>query len=320
MKSKIKFSLIICGYNEEENLNLCIKSCLNLNYDKKSYEIIYVDNNSKDNSIKTAKKYPIKVFLEKKQGASEARNKGIKESKGEILVFLDADIKLTKDYLTNMEAEFNDPSVGAAGGKVLPLKKSWISNYLGVSLLEKYPRFKKNRYVRNMPSCNLAVRKKVLDKGGNFKEKFDVGEISIPRSEDKELCERIRKKSYKILYNSKAIIFHKNRSNFKDLFRVWIKGARSRLFVIKNTNKDFFSQVFRYNLPILLTIFALVLLVIKWELFLGLILLILIISFSLSIKSFLETGLFFQSFFIKPWMDILSLLIINLSVLYYRLK
>ncbi|MBS3072878.1 glycosyltransferase family 2 protein, partial [Candidatus Pacearchaeota archaeon] len=113
MKSKIKFSLIICGYNEEENLDLCIKSCLNLNYDKKSYEIIYVDNNSKDNSIKTAKKYPIKVFLEKKQGASEARNNGIKESTGEILVFFDADTKITPNYLQRLENSLKNKSFGA---------------------------------------------------------------------------------------------------------------------------------------------------------------------------------------------------------------
>jgi cellulose synthase/poly-beta-1,6-N-acetylglucosamine synthase-like glycosyltransferase len=318
--SQIKFSLIICGYNEEENLNLAIESCLNQDYPKNKYEIIYIDNNSKDNSINIAKSYGITVASEKKQGLSEARNKGIKLSKGEILVFLDADIKLDKNYLASHERTFDDPKVGAGGGMVLPMKSTWVSNYLGVSLLERYPRYKNFINVSTYPGCNLSIRNEVLNEVGNFKEGFKVGDVLIPRAEDKEICQRIRSKGFIIKYNPNAKIYHKNRFLLKELIKTWIKGSRSRLYLIKIGKKDPLSLFFKWNVP-LITVFLLTLsLFINLKIGIGLALSFIFIFFILGFKTYLSTGLLIQSLFIKPFMDITSILVVNASVIFYRLK
>jgi len=314
-----KFSLIICGYNEEENLDTCIVSCLNQDYPKKDYEIIYVDNNSKDNSLKIAKKYPIKVLIEKKQGPSEARNLGIKNSMGEIILFLDSDTKLNPKYLKNQEKIFKNEEVGASGGMVLPLIKTWISEYLGVSLLERYRRQIKPQFVRNHPSCNLSVRKKVLKEVGSFKENFENGAIEIPKLEDKELCERIAKK-HKISYNPKSIVYHKNRYKFKDLFISWLKGSKSRAYLIKLKKNDPVSLLFRWNIPLIYLLLSITFFFERNYFSTGLLFFGAIGIFILCINAFIETRMFFQSFFIKPWMDILSLIVTNLGVAYYRLK
>ncbi len=315
----MKFSLIICGYNEEKHLDDCIQSCLDQNYPKNEYEIIYVDNNSKDKSFSMAKKYPIICLEEKKQGLSEARNCGILEANGDIFIFLDADLKLDNNYLRYHEETFNDPRIGAGGGMVLPLVKTWVSDYLGVSLFECYPRFIKNKYVRTYPGCNLTIKRSVLDEIGFFKEGLKTSEGVTRFAEDKEICERVRSANYKILYNSKAIVFHKNTFELKQLVKIWFKGANGRVGLIRARKKDFFSQLFRFNLPLIsILLFAL-------SFFINIKILLIIFAFafmaffSLSFKSSIETRLFFKSFFIKPWMDMLSLIIINLGVLYYRL-
>ncbi len=316
----MKFSLIICGYNEEKNIDACIKSCLEQNYPNDEYEIIYVDNNSKDKSLELAKKYPIICLTEIKQGLSEARNCGINNSKGEILVFLDVDLKLDKDYLKNHEKTFESKIVGAGGGKVLPIIKTWVSNYLGVSLFEGYPRFLKNKYVRTYPGCNLTIRKSVLKKVGLFKEGLITSEGITRFAEDKDICERIREADFKILYNSKAIVYHKNTYNLKQLIKIWFKGAKGRVAMIKLEKKDPFSLLFKYNLPIFSVFLFSFLLFININLSLAIFLLFIVISFSFSFKLFIETGMFFQSFFIKPWMDIFSILIINFGVVYNKIK
>lgn len=316
----MKFSLIICGYNEEENIEECIESCLALNYPKSLYEVIYVDNNSKDRSLELAKKYPIKTFIESTQGLSEARNRGIKNASGQILCFLDADLKLEKNYLIFHEQTFANSGVGAGGGKVLPLIKTWVSDYLGVSLFEGYPRFIKEKSMSTYPGCNLTIRKKVLDEVGNFKEGL-VTEKGVTRfAEDKEICERIRKAGYKILYNPKSVVYHKNVFQFNDLFQIWIKGTKGRVNMIRLKKNDHFTLLFKYNLPLLSLFLLGSLIIINKDLAFLLALIYFLAFFLICIKAFRETGLIFQSFIIKPWMDLISVIVINIFTLVNRFK
>ena len=315
----MKYSFIICGYNEECAIDLCVQSCLSQDYNKNQYEIIYVDNNSSDNSILVANKYPIKVIEEKKQGLSEARNCGIKNSSGEILVFLDVDLKLDKNYLKHHDETFLDSGVGAGGGKVLPIVKTWVSDYLGVSLLEGYPRFIKQSFVNTYPGCNLTIRKSVLNKIGNFKEGLVSAEGVTRFAEDKEICERIRSAGYKILYNPLAIVLHENTHTFSKLFNIWVKGAKGRVNLIQIGKKDIFSLMFKFNLPLLCFAAVLILPFIHLMAALWLIMLFTLSIFLVCLATYYKTRLFFQCFIIKPWMDPLSLMIVNLTIIYKRI-
>ena len=87
----IKISAIIPTFNRCHLIKNAIESILSQSY--KVDEIIVVDNNSSDNTIKEIKeKYPkIKLLEEKKQGVSNARNKGILHAKNKWVAFLDSD-------------------------------------------------------------------------------------------------------------------------------------------------------------------------------------------------------------------------------------
>lgn len=314
---KHKFSVIVCGRNEEKNISNCLSSCINQNYDKSKFEIIYVDNGSSDRSLELAKQFTTKTFIEKRVGLSESRNLGIKKSDGEILIFLDADAVLDRDYLKNHEKTFSNKNVGAGGGKVLPLIPNWISNYLGISLFESYPRFNDARLVRTYPGCNLSIRQSVLDEIGFFTEALKSSAAVTRFAEDKEICERIRSARYQIAYNPKAVIFHDNPHSLKKLIKVWFYGASGRANMIRIGKQDHFTVLFRFNFPIILVFTTVLLTLIDLRLGLLLLLVLLIGQFFLCIKSYLETKLFFSSFFIKPWMDLFSLVLINVGVLYF---
>lgn len=96
-------SIIIPTYNVQDYIEECINSALNQTYPY--IEIIIVDNNSTDQTaekvVQLQKQFPQKIFLlfEEKQGASFARNKGIKNSNGQWIQFLDADDLLYADKL-----------------------------------------------------------------------------------------------------------------------------------------------------------------------------------------------------------------------------
>ncbi|MBQ9071775.1 MAG: glycosyltransferase [Bacilli bacterium] len=110
----IKYSIIIPIYNTEKFLKKCIDSVINQTL--KDYEIILVNDGSKDNSEKIVKDYlkkygNIKYIKQENKGLSVARNIGVKNAQGEYILFLDSDDYLNKDLLFNLSKVKNDPEL-----------------------------------------------------------------------------------------------------------------------------------------------------------------------------------------------------------------
>ena len=102
----IGISIIIIGQNEGWKLTKCLQSVYNtIEYNKlSSYEVIYVDSKSTDDSIQRAIEFTgIKIFkINGECNAAIARNIGAAESKGEVLFFIDGDIELLPDFLSHV--------------------------------------------------------------------------------------------------------------------------------------------------------------------------------------------------------------------------
>lgn len=193
----MKFSLVIpvAPWRNAE----IIGSIKTLDYDKKKFEII----------------------IEKGTNASENRNKGIKKSKGDWIVFLDDDALIDKSFLKNAE-EFikSNPDVSIFGGPQLnPEKEGLFEKISGIALTSNFGAFKVNkRYKKGeesfnvdetyLTSANLCVKKEVFNKIGNFN-------TSLYPGEDPEFISRAKKSGLKIAYSPKIVIFHKRRDNLK---------------------------------------------------------------------------------------------------------
>ena len=87
-----KYSIIIPVYDVEKYIKKCLDSVFNQTYN--NYEVIVVNDGTKDNSMEIVKNYNVITINQKNQGLSMARNNGVKKAKGEYLLFLDSD-----DYL-----------------------------------------------------------------------------------------------------------------------------------------------------------------------------------------------------------------------------
>lgn len=90
-------SIIIPVYNEEKYVNFCLSSLMAQTY--KNTEIILVNDGSTDKSLEMIKKFNVKILNKKHQGPGRARNYGARYAKGEIFVFLDADMRYNKNYV-----------------------------------------------------------------------------------------------------------------------------------------------------------------------------------------------------------------------------
>lgn len=101
MEEKVKVSIIVPVYNGEKYIKKCIGSILNQTF--QNFELILVDDGSKDNSLEILKKFEqiekIKIYYQNNKGPSAARNKGIEKARGEYLIFVDVDDWIENDYI-----------------------------------------------------------------------------------------------------------------------------------------------------------------------------------------------------------------------------
>ena len=113
-------------------------------YCRENYEIIMVDNNSTDDSAEIVRQYPrVKLISEGKQGTYTTRNRGLKETKGEIIAFTDPDCVAFSDWLQKIAEVFVDPGIGIAIGNHKLARDS-----VALSIPARYEN-EKNNYVFN---------------------------------------------------------------------------------------------------------------------------------------------------------------------------
>lgn len=167
------FSVIIPAYNEEKYIKPCISSIVNLNYPKSSFEVIVVNNNSTDNTENIVKRnFPkIKVVKEEEQGVVFARIRGIKEAKGKIIAFTDADTIVPKDWLKKIAAAYkSNPKIVAVGGP---------SNFRPKNLITKIGQYLTNStsvYFNYALGHNLSCQKNAYLIVGGFSPKINLCE------------------------------------------------------------------------------------------------------------------------------------------------
>lgn len=116
-RGRVKFSIVIPAFNEAQYVGATVASCLKIKTPRNEYEIIVVDNNSKDDTSAVAKHAGADiVVVEKNAGTNFARQRGVDESHGEIIAFLDADSEAPADWLTHIERNLNMPGVASTSG------------------------------------------------------------------------------------------------------------------------------------------------------------------------------------------------------------
>jgi len=105
-----KFSIIVPVYNVEKYIKKCLDSIEKQTF--KDYEVIVVNDGTKDNSMDIVKKYNVEIINQKNKGLSEARNEGVKKAKGDYILFLDSDDYIEKDLLKELSKSLkNNPDL-----------------------------------------------------------------------------------------------------------------------------------------------------------------------------------------------------------------
>jgi len=241
-------SFIVIGRNEGEKIVKCLVSIFEtiIQNEIKDYEIIYVDSNSNDNSIELVRRFnQVRIFkIINVYNAAIARNIGFKESKGDILFFIDGDMELISGFLKHVLNHDFTLKYDFVSGQFINVLYDSKGNYLGEHIYnEKYA--SKDRYFATTGGIFLIKRElwELVD-GMNNKYK---------RSQDIDFALRLAKKGIFLLRKKEVIAKHYT-IDYIDKVRMWkmlFSGAhfyaKGLLYREHIFNKHIYQRIIRHD-------------------------------------------------------------------------
>jgi len=244
-------SVMIPAYNEEKSIASTIESILKSDYPG-GFEVIVIDDGSKDNTLKIAKKYEskqVKVFTKENAGKARAMNFALTKVKGEIIFSMDADTFVEPDTMRKMVRYFRDKEVMSVTPAMLVYKPKsllqriqHIEYLLGVFLRRVFA-FLNAVYIA--PGAFSAYRKVFFDKYGGY----DENNIT----EDLELALRIQYNGYQTENCPYAPVYTIVPKTFKPLLiqrRRWYYGLMKNFWSYRRIMSPKYGDLGLFVLPL----------------------------------------------------------------------
>lgn len=236
MQDAITLSVVVCTFNRSNYLIRLLNSLREaLVPEDLSCEFIVVDNNSDDQTRRVLREYneycepKLRYVFEPEVGLSNARNRGIREAKGQIIAFTDDDVIVDRYWMQNIIKAFKEHvDVACVGGKILPIwegpKPNWLKTswYDYLALLD-YGDSVVYMNTPNIWGANLAVKSEVFRKYGLFDINLGRKPGKLYGFEETDFLQRIRNAGDKLLYYPLSVVYHNVPANrmSKNYFRKW---------------------------------------------------------------------------------------------------
>jgi len=253
-------SIITINYNNAEITADFLESVSCLEYD--NIEVIVVDNASKENPTeKLITVYPqVKIILSKKNlGFAGGNNLGIKEAKGDYLFFVNNDTVLTKDIFKGLLEIFEKyPDAGVVSPKFHYYDSPGTIEFAGYNKVNNFTarnsmvgcKMQDNGQFDEIKATNYAhgggmmVPRKVVDEVGLMPELYFL------YYEEFDWCEQIKRKGYKVYYQYKSLIYHKESMSVgkKSTLKTFYLNRNRILFMRRNVKGlPFLGFIFYYT-------------------------------------------------------------------------
>jgi len=230
------FSVVVPVRDAARTLPMCLRALGRL--DPPPSELLLVDNGSQDASTVLLRRFDadrprVRILEETTPGASAARNRGIREARGEIVAFTDADCTPEPDWLQRLSPPFDDAGVGAVAGRVVPATPQTTLELFNALYTLRSPS-EPGRFERwtprsgGFPTANLAVRRGLLEALDGFDETIEI------YGEDHDLCARLYQQGAAITYTPEARVAHHHRVRLQPMLRQAFGFGRSHPWLLRH--------------------------------------------------------------------------------------
>ncbi len=240
-------AIAICTFNRAPLLRLLLEDVVR-EHDGGALDVLIVDNNSADDTASVvdsfADRLPVRRVVEPRQGIAFARNRAMRDAHGDVIVFVDDDVRLQQGWLAAYRRAFADATIDAAGGRIKAVWPARVPRWARGSDMPPFATMVPAVELGDMPrviddvyhapvTANIGVRATVLRELGGFREDLGHGGGRTIYGEDVEFLQRLLRTGKRVMYFPDAAVDHpidprrlSLRLNLRDLYRGGIAQAR----------------------------------------------------------------------------------------------
>lgn len=200
-----RVSVIVCSYNGAKTLDRCLSSLKNLEYP--DYEVVLVDDGSKDETREIAASHPwVHTIHQENRGLSFARNVGAQAATGEVIAYTDSDCMADPEWLyflvgTLLAGEY----AGVGGPNISPPAENWIQACVAAAPGGPSHVLLTDVVAEHIPGCNMAFYKWAFERIGGFDVDYRKA------GDDVDFCWRLQQDGQVIAFSPAAIVWHYRR-------------------------------------------------------------------------------------------------------------
>jgi glycosyltransferase involved in cell wall biosynthesis len=229
-------SIVICSYNGANTLESCLRSMQKLRYP--NFEVIFVDDGSTDNTQEIMRQFPwVRNIRQKNMGLSHARNVGMNEARGEVVVYTDSDCEADEDWLYYLALPLVRGGYGGMGGpNLIPDEDSWVADCVGLSPGGPTHVMIDDRTAEHVPGCNMAFYTAILKQINGFDSQFRKA------GDDVDLIWRIQNIGRSIGFSPSALVWHYRRNTVKAYLKQQ-RGYGEAEALLKYKHPDHFNTL-----------------------------------------------------------------------------
>lgn len=205
-------SVIVCTYNGSATIEDTLEGILKLDYP--NFEVIVVNDGSKDNVESIIKKFPVKLISTSNNGLSSARNTGMYAARGEILAYIDDDASPDQQWLKYIAYAYATSNHACIGGpNICPEDSGFIATCVANAPGGPVHVLINDELAEHVPGCNMTFRKEALMQIHGFDPLFRTA------GDDVDVCWRIQQAGHTIGFHPAALVWHKRRNSLRAFWR-----------------------------------------------------------------------------------------------------
>jgi cellulose synthase/poly-beta-1,6-N-acetylglucosamine synthase-like glycosyltransferase len=202
----LKASVIVPVYNGSRTIDQCLLALVSQTLPRSQYEIIVVDDGSTDDTATLVTRYGVRVLYQPHRGPAAARNLGVASAQGEIVLFTDADVEPSHNWVETMLAPFaSDSNLAGVKGTYRTRQREWMARFVQFEYEEKYARMAQAQTIDVIDTYSAAYCREVAQFDGGFDESF-----AAASAEDQEFSFRLAKAGYQLRFVPEAIVYHQH--------------------------------------------------------------------------------------------------------------
>jgi glycosyltransferase involved in cell wall biosynthesis len=219
-------SIIVPAYNAAQTLPACLAALQRQT--QPPDEIIVVDDGSQDQTTQVARAYGAQLLEQPHQGPAIARNLGIYQARGDIVLFTDADCEPVPTWVAEMMRPFTDPRVVGVKGSYRTHQQERVARLVQCEFEERYDRLERLETIDFIDTYSAAFRLAVLREMGGFDPAFPRAD-----NEDVELSYRLSRAGCRLMFNRQAVVYHWHPSTWRAYLCRKIKRGYWRMMVYR---------------------------------------------------------------------------------------